>query len=84
MPGMHGREVLKFLKTDPRFRPLPAIVLTTSGELEDVKACYDLGANSYVSKQSSFDDVVSCLRTLMEYWTDVAVLPRKKVPHSDE
>lgn len=83
MPRMHGREVLRFLKTNPRFRAVPVVILTTSRELEDVKACYDLGANSYISKQSSFDDVVSCFRTLLEYWIDVATLPRKKVPPNE-
>jgi CheY-like chemotaxis protein len=83
MPRMHGRTVLKILKTDPRFRAVPVIILTTSRELEDVKACYELGANSYITKQSTFDDVVSCFRTLMEYWIDVATLPRKKDPHKD-
>lgn len=83
MPRMHGRKVLKILKTDPRFRAVPVIILTTSRELEDVKACYDLGANSYITKQSTFDDVVSCFRTLIEYWIDVATLPRKKVPRKD-
>ena len=43
MPKMSGREVLKRLKTDPRFRAIPVIILTTSRELEDVKVCYDSG-----------------------------------------
>ncbi len=79
MPRMDGRKVLKILKTDPRFRAIPVVILTTSRELEDVKICYDLGANSYITKQSTFDEVVSCLKTLMEYWIEVATLPRKRV-----
>ena len=83
MPRMGGREVLKKLKTDPRFRAIPVIILTTSRELDDVKACYDLGANSYITKQPSFDEVVSSIKTLMEYWIEVATLPRKKVHTQD-
>ncbi len=83
MPRMGGREVLKKLKTDPRFRAIPLIILTTSRELDDVKACYDLGANSYITKQPSFDEVVSSIKTLMEYWIEVATLPRKKVHTQD-
>ncbi len=83
MPRMGGREVLKKLKTEPRFRAIPVIILTTSKELDDVKACYDLGANSYITKQPSFDEVVSSIKTLMEYWIEVATLPRKKVHTQD-
>jgi two-component system response regulator len=83
MPRMHGRKVLEILKTDPRFRAVPVIILTTSRELEDVKVCYDLGANSYITKQATFDDIISCFRTLLEYWIDVATLPRKKTRIED-
>jgi two-component system response regulator len=78
MPRMDGRQILKALKTDHRFRAIPAIILTTSRDLEDVKACYDLGANSYITKQSTFDEVISCIKTLIGYWTEVATLPQRK------
>lgn len=78
MPRMGGREVLKTLKSDPRFRSIPVIILTTSRDLEDVKTCYQLGANSYMTKQPTFDGVVSCVKTLMEYWIEVATLPERK------
>jgi hypothetical protein len=53
--------------------------------LEDVKVCYDLAANSYITKQSTFEKVLACVKTLIEYWIEVATLPRKKVnPHVPE
>lgn len=75
MPRMDGREVLQRLKSDPRFRGIPVVILTTSRDQEDVKLCYNLGANSYVTKQSSFDGIISSIKTLMEYWLEVATLP---------
>ena len=78
MPGMSGREVLGRLKTDRCFRAIPVIILTTSRELEDVKACYDLGANSYITKQSNFEDLISSVKTLTEYWIEIATLPPRK------
>lgn len=83
MPKMSGREVLKRLKKDPRYRAIPVIILTTSRELEDVKICYDLGANSYITKQSSFDEVVSAMKTLTEYWIEIATLPARKTQTQD-
>jgi CheY-like chemotaxis protein len=77
MPKMDGRQVLKLLKKDPRFRAIPVIILTTSRSDEDVKACYDLGANSYITKQSSFDGLISTMKTVTEYWLNLATLPPK-------
>jgi CheY-like chemotaxis protein len=78
LPKMSGREVLRRLKSDPRFRAIPVIILTTSRELENVKVCYALGANSYITKQPSFDELVSAMRTLAEYWIEIAILPPRK------
>jgi CheY-like chemotaxis protein len=78
---MNGRDVLKSLKTNPDFRAIPVIILTTSADIEDVKVCYDLGANSYVTKQSSFDGLRSAIETIKEYWIDVATLPSKAEMH---
>jgi CheY-like chemotaxis protein len=83
MPKMGGREVLRRLKTDPRFRAIPVIILTTSRELEDVKICYDLGANSYITKHASFDEVVAAMKTLTEYWIEIATLPPRKTQTRD-
>jgi CheY-like chemotaxis protein len=78
MPKMGGREVLKRVKSDPRFRAIPVVILTTSRELEDVKTCYALGANSYITKLPSFDELVAAMKTLTEYWIDIATLPPRK------
>ena len=81
MPKMNGREVLGRLKSDERFRSIPVIVLTTSKDNEDVRACYDLGANSYVTKQPSFEGLLSAMATLMDYWLTVATLPPQSQAH---
>ena len=80
MPRMNGREVLEQLKTDQVFRSIPVIILTTSKDAEDIKICYDLGANSYVTKQPTFDGLLSMIGTLMDYWLTVAILPPKNRP----
>ena len=80
MPRMNGIAVLHELKTDPRFRSIPVIILTTSKEEDDVIACYDLGANTYITKQPSFEGLVSALRSFREYWLETATLPLKSDP----
>src|SRR5436305_10219547 len=44
MPRKDGREALRELKTDPRFRTIRVIVLTTSKAEEDIARTYELTA----------------------------------------
>jgi len=75
MPGMDGRRLLEQLQTCAEFRRIPSIVMTTSQAPSDVLHCYDLGANSYIAKPRSFDDLVQVIRTMDSYWADTCVLP---------
>ena len=47
MPKVNGIEVLQKIKSDPRTRAMPVVILTSPKEHPDVQKCYDLGANSY-------------------------------------
>jgi CheY-like chemotaxis protein len=49
MPKKDGREVLRELKSDPRFRRIPVVALTSSTAADDVAFSYDAGVNSYVT-----------------------------------
>src|SRR4051812_29293269 len=48
LPKIDGLEVLRRIRTEPRTKRLPVVILTTSKEDRDFVAGYDLGANSYV------------------------------------
>ena len=50
LPKMDGREVLSHIRADPRSRPIPVVVLTTSESESDIAASYHLHANAYVTK----------------------------------
>ena len=43
MPRKDGREALREIKSNPSFRQIPIIVLTTSKAEEDIYRTYDLG-----------------------------------------
>lgn len=75
MPRKDGREALAEIKTDPKLRQIPIIIFTTSRDQQDVYQSYDLGANSFITKPATFDDLVDALRSLEQYWFEVAELP---------
>ena len=69
LPGMSGFEVLKVLRGDTSLNKIRAIVLTGSDNMRDVKAAYELGANSFLIKPADFDRFVEFSQALGGYWT---------------
>ena len=68
MPKISGIEVLQKIKSDPRTRSLPVVILTSSKENPDIQKCYDLGANSYIVKPVNFEGFAEAIRNLGFYW----------------
>jgi len=68
LPKVNGLEVLRRVRSDPRTKLLPIVVLTSSKEEKDLLGAYDSGANSYVQKPVEFADFVEATRNLGLYW----------------
>ncbi|WP_020474469.1 response regulator [Zavarzinella formosa] len=68
LPKVDGLEVLRQVRADPRTRRLPVVILTSSGEEEDLITSYDLGANSYVRKPVEFARFAEAIHQLQMYW----------------
>lgn len=69
LPKVSGLEVLRRLKAHPDHRRIPVVMLTTSGESQDVKAAYDLGVNSYIVKPVNFEKFLEVAGQIEVYWT---------------
>src|SRR6202040_489046 len=50
LPLVDGIEVLRQIRSDPRTRLVPVVVLTSSNEERDIVETYQLGVNSYIVK----------------------------------
>ena len=68
MPKVNGIEVLQKIKSDERTKVIPVIILTSSKEDPDIKACYKLGANSYIVKPVNFDGFSQAIKNIGTYW----------------
>jgi len=68
LPKVDGLEVLQRIRSDPRTRMIPVVVLTSSKEQSDVVETYRLGVNSYVVKPVSFEQFASAVQQLGLYW----------------
>lgn len=72
MPKKDGREVLKEIKQHPEFKKIPVVVFTTTNSENEVKRCYELGANTYVVKPVSFDSLLKVVEEIRMYWQNAA------------
>jgi CheY-like chemotaxis protein len=68
LPKVDGLEVLEKIKSDPRTRSIPVVVLTTSSEEPDIVKSYQLGANSYIVKPVDFTHFTRVAGELGFYW----------------
>lgn len=68
MPKKDGREVLKEIKQHPDFKHIPVIIFSTTNNELEMKKCYDLGANSYITKPNSFESLIKTVAALRSYW----------------
>ena len=68
LPKVDGLEVLRQIKSDPRTRAIPVVVLTSSREERDIVESYNLGVNSYIVKPVDFEQFTEAVHTLGLYW----------------
>ena len=75
MPKMDGVEALRRIKADPALHAMPVIMLTTTNDPREVKECYELGCNSYVTKPVNYQQFSEALRRLGLFILIVQVSP---------
>lgn len=68
LPKIDGLEVLRQIRSDPRTRLLPVVILTSSKEEQDLLEGYSQGANSYVRKPVDFNQFLEAVKQLGMYW----------------
>jgi CheY-like chemotaxis protein len=68
LPRMDGMEVLRRIRSEPRTKLLPVVILTSSSEQRDLVESYSLGANSYIRKPVDFAQFQESVRQLGLYW----------------
>ena len=81
LPKVDGLEVLRQLKSDPRTRSIPVVILTSSKEEPDMLSGYQLGVNSYIQKPVDFGQFRQIIKQLGLYWLVVNQSPPP--PHLD-
>ena len=79
MPKVNGVEVLTQMKSDPKLRYIPVVMLTSSRQGPDVEQCYKLGANAYVVKPVDFSQFADAVKTIGKFWAVLNESPHTQV-----
>jgi two-component system response regulator len=79
LPKVDGLEVLEQIRSNPRTRALPVVILTSSRQEQDMVGGYRLGVNSYIQKPVDFDQFRNTIKQLGYYWLVVNQPPPESV-----
>ena len=75
LPKKDGEEVLFEIKENPGLKRIPVVILTTSKAEEDILKTYDLHANCYITKPVDFDQFISVVQKIEDFWFAIVRLP---------
>lgn len=68
MPRKGGFEVLEWLQAHPEYSVVPTVIMSSSNLEVDVRKAYELGVNTFFVKPGTFDDLVTTMKSLGDYW----------------
>ena len=71
MPKVDGIEVLRQIKSNPQFKTIPVVVMTSSREEQDLVKRYELGVNAYIVKPVQFPEFVEAVKLVGSFWAVV-------------
>jgi len=81
MPRMDGFQFLHWARNHPESAELPIVLFSAAGNEEDAEKAYRLGANAYLVKPFSLQELTDLLRVTCDFWSRcLRPLPRHHVP----
>jgi len=83
MPRMSGMELLAWIAEHPDFKIIPTIIMTSSRQEPDIEKAYKLGANTYMTKPCSLDELAQMVKVTHEYWA-MSVKPKARFRKSGD
>jgi CheY-like chemotaxis protein len=73
LPDMTGIEILRRVKETQHLKCTPVVVLTTTDDAQEIKRCYELGCNVYVTKPVNYENFANAIRQLGLFFSVIQV-----------
>ncbi len=75
LPDMTGIDILKRVKESQHLKTAPVVVLTTTDDAQEIKRCYELGCNVYITKPVNYESFANAIRQLGLFFSVIQVPP---------
>ena len=75
LPDMTGIEILRQIKENKYLKTFPVVVLTTTDDSHEIKRCYDLGCNVYITKPVNYENFANAIRQLGLFFSVIQIPP---------
>jgi CheY-like chemotaxis protein len=73
LPDMTGIDILRRVKENAHLKSAPVVVLTTTDDAQEIKRCYELGCNVYVTKPVNYENFANAIRQLGLFFSVIQV-----------
>jgi CheY-like chemotaxis protein len=73
LPDMTGIEILRQIKDNKYLKATPVVVLTTTDDSQEIKRCYELGCNVYITKPVNYESFANAIRQLGLFFSVIQV-----------
>jgi DNA-binding response OmpR family regulator len=75
LPDMTGIDILRQIKENKHLKTAPVVVLTTTDDSQEIKRCYELGCNVYITKPVNYESFANAIRQLGLFFSVIQVPP---------
>ena len=76
LPGLDGRDFLRFIKQNAKYKDLPIVILTSSTAEADVRQSYANQANAYICKPISAEGFIDAISSIKAFWLETVIYPK--------
>ena len=79
-----GWALIELLKANPSVQHVPLIILSHSGEPNEIAKSYTLDVASYIVKPTTYHKWMKCFYSFRSYWWEKVTLPRPSLTLEEE
>ena len=73
LPDMTGIDILRQIKGSKYLKATPVVVLTTTDDSHEIRRCYELGCNVYITKPVNYENFANAIRQLGLFFSVIQV-----------
>lgn len=73
LPDTTGIDILRRVKENQYLKSAPVVVLTTTDDAQEIKRCYELGCNVYITKPVNYESFANAIRQLGLFFSVIQV-----------